>query len=132
MVGSRWLAIRLVAMGATLVICAAQEQAVVRASEQGMASWYGPSFNGQVSASGEVYNSGEMTAAHRTLPFGTKVRVRRLDTEESVDVRFNDRVRLVDWRVVGVCLGAGRLLGLTDPGVVEGALGVVESAEAEG
>src|SRR5687768_16367031 len=62
-----------------------------RASETGVASWYGPGFHGQATASGEPYDQNAMTAAHRTLPLGTRVRVTNLDNRRTVQVRVNDR-----------------------------------------
>ncbi|HSM82513.1 MAG TPA: septal ring lytic transglycosylase RlpA family protein, partial [Nodosilinea sp.] len=64
---------------------------VVTSTLTGMASWYGPGFHGRRSASGEVFNQNALTAAHRTLPFGTQVRVTNLSTGRSVVVRINDR-----------------------------------------
>ena len=69
----------------------AQAQTQPAPVEQGIASWYGGPFEGQRAASGETYRQAELTAAHRTLAFGTKVRVRRLDSGQSVVVRINDR-----------------------------------------
>ena len=63
----------------------------VAADEEGLASWYGEPYHGRVAASGEIYDMEEMTAAHRTLPFGTTVRVHRVDTGGNVVVRINDR-----------------------------------------
>ena len=62
-----------------------------RVVQSGRASWYGPGFHGRRTASGETFNTNELTAAHRTLPFGTKVRVVNKKTGKSVVVRINDR-----------------------------------------
>ncbi len=59
--------------------------------ETGIASWYGPGFNGRVTANGEVYNQDDLTAAHRTLPMPSIVRVTNLDNGRSIKVRINDR-----------------------------------------
>ena len=108
----RWLAIRLAVTGVALATCGrAQAQALAPAVEEGVASWYGPSFDGQRSASGEIFDSGQMTAAHRTLPFGTRVRVRRLDSEESIVVRINDRGPWVDSRIIDLSYAAAQRLG---------------------
>ena len=95
-----------------------------------MASWYGPSFEGRRAASGEIFDSGQLTAAHRTLPFGTKVRVRRLDSPETIVVRINDRGPFVESRIIDLSFAAAQLLGMTDPGVVPVALEIVEDPAA--
>ncbi len=103
----------------------AQDQPAAFAVEEGLASWYGTSFDGLRAASGEVFDSGQFTAAHRTLPFGTKVRVRRLDSEESIVVRINDRGPFVESRIIDLSYAAARRLGVTAPGIVRVALEVV-------
>jgi rare lipoprotein A len=108
----------------------AQVQPATPASEHGMASWYGVALNGQRSASGEIYDQEQLTAAHRTLPFGTKVRVRRLDSEESIVVRINDRGPYVESRIIDLSYAAARGLGMTDPGLVPVALEVIETPPA--
>jgi rare lipoprotein A len=124
----RWHAIRLAVTGVALVTCGrAQAQAPAPAVEEGVASWYGPSFDGQRAASGEIFDSGQMTAAHRTLPFGTRVRVRRLDSEESIVVRINDRGPWVDSRIIDLSYAAAQRLGMTDPGLFRVAVEVVEN-----
>jgi len=95
--------------------------------EQGLASWYGGPFNGQRAASGEVFDQEQLTAAHRTLAFGTKVRVRRLDCARSIVVRINDRGPYVPSRIIDLSYAAARGLGMTDPGLVPVALEVIEA-----
>lgn len=85
-------------------------------SEQGVASWYGPGFDGKRTASGEVYDMEEMTAAHRRLPFGTRVQVTNLDNGRRVVVRINDRGPFVDNRIIDVSLAAARDLDMLGPG----------------
>ncbi len=97
---------------------AATAQSVQRPSESGFASWYGAPYHGQRSASGEIYDQEKLTAAHRTLPFGTRVRVHRLDGEGSVVVRINDRGPFVKSRVVDLSHAAAVQLGITGGGVV--------------
>ena len=82
----------------------------------GEASWYGPGFYGNRTASGEVYRRGTMTAAHRSLPFGTKVRVTNLWNGRSVVIRINDRGPFVDHRILDLGHGAANTLGLTSSG----------------
>ena len=84
---------------------------------QGWASWYGPGFHGNLSASGERFNQYAMTAAHKTLPFGTKVRVTNLDNGHSVVVRINDRGPFTPGRVIDLSAAAARVLGMIHSGV---------------
>ncbi|MCW6037346.1 septal ring lytic transglycosylase RlpA family protein [Spirulina subsalsa FACHB-351] len=84
---------------------------------RGVASWYGPNFHGRRSASGEIYNQNAMTAAHRTLPFGTRVRVTNLNNGRSVVVRINDRGPFIAGRVIDLSRGAAQEIGLIRSGV---------------
>ena len=83
----------------------------------GLASWYGQRHHGQATASGEVFDMNKMTAAHRTLPFGTRVKVTNVENGRSVVVRVNDRGPWVKDRVIDVSRAAGRALGMTGEGV---------------
>lgn len=85
--------------------------------ERGIASWYGPGFYGRPTASGETYTGRELTAAHRTLPFGTVVRVTRLDNRRAVEVRINDRGPFVRGRIIDLSTRAGRQIGLDVDGI---------------
>ena len=85
----------------------------------GEASWYGPGFFGNRTANGEVYRRGTMTAAHRTLPFGTKVRVTNLWNGRSEVIRINDRGPFVHHRVIDLGHGAASSLGLTASGIAQ-------------
>ena len=78
----------------------------------GEASWYGPGFYGNRTASGEIYRPGTMTAAHRTLPFGTLVEVTNPSSGKSVTVRINDRGPFHGNRVIDVSRAAASQLGL--------------------
>jgi len=104
----------------------AQVQPAV-ALEHGMASWYGGAFSGQRAASGELYDEEQLTAAHRTLPFGARVLVRRLDSGVSLVVRINDRGPYVASRVIDLSYAAARRLGMTDPGLVPVSLEVLDA-----
>jgi len=79
-----------------------------------LASWYGPNFHGRTTANGETYNMYGLTAAHKTLPFGTKLRV---CYEGCVDVRINDRGPFIGARELDLSYGAAQAVGLIDPGV---------------
>jgi rare lipoprotein A len=86
---------------------------------RGLASWYGPKFHGRRTASGERYDMHGLTAAHKTLPFGTKVRVRSVQTGKEVVVRINDRGPYKRSRIIDLSLGAITALGLRHRGVTE-------------
>jgi rare lipoprotein A len=88
----------------------------VKAQQQGMASWYGPGFSGNPTASGEVFNPQNMTAAHHSLPFGTQVRVTNLDNGRSVVVRVNDRLGHAS-RVIDLSTAAAQVLGIVNSGI---------------
>ena len=85
-------------------------------SEEGVASYYADSLQGNLTASEEPYDKDAMTAAHRTLPFGTKVKVSNLDNGKSVVVIINDRGPHVQNRLIDVSGAAARQLGLLDSG----------------
>lgn len=85
-------------------------------SEEGVASWYGPQFHGRMTASGERYDKHEMTAAHRTLPMPSIVRVTRLDTGVSVKVRINDRGPFSRSRIIDVSQAAAEKLSMIRSG----------------
>ena len=90
-----------------------------RPIDQGLASWYGPKFHGRRTASGERYDMHALTAAHKTLPFGTKVRVRSVHTGKEVVVRINDRGPYKHSRIIDLSLGAITALGARHRGVTE-------------
>jgi rare lipoprotein A len=84
----------------------------------GRASWYGPAHHGRPTASGERFDMHALTAAHRTLPFGTRLRVVNLDNDRAVDVRINDRGPHVPGRILDLSYAAARALGAVEAGVV--------------
>lgn len=98
-----------------------------RELERGHASWYGGRFHGRRTASGENYNKYALTAAHKTLPFGTIVRVRSVALGREVDVRINDRGPFAPGRVIDVSQAAAEALGLMDAGVAEVSLHVSDT-----
>ena len=83
----------------------------------GAASWYGPKFHGRQTANGERFNMDALTAAHRTLPFGTKVRVVNPDNGKAVVVRINDRGPYAGHRVIDLSRKAAQSIGLMRKGV---------------
>ena len=83
---------------------------------KGMASWYGYPYQGRPTASGEIYNMYDMTAAHLTLPFSTRVRVHDLDNGKSVDVRINDRGPFIPGRIIDLSYAAAQAVGMAGAG----------------
>jgi rare lipoprotein A len=83
----------------------------------GGASWYGPGFHGKTAASGEVFNENAMTAAHRSLPFGTKVMVKDQRTGKEVQVTINDRGPFHGSRIIDLSKAAATKLGFRNRGV---------------
>ena len=92
---------------------------LVISTHSGEASWYGPGLYGNRTANGEVFRPGTMTAAHRTLPFGTRVRVTNLWNGRRAVVRINDRGPFAGDRVIDLAHGAARELGLMSSGIAE-------------
>lgn len=86
--------------------------------EEGNASWYGVPFNGRRASNGEIYDMYKLTAAHRTLPFETVVRVTNLNNGKSTTVRITDRGPFVDNRIIDLSLAAAREIESVGPGVV--------------
>lgn len=84
--------------------------------DRGIASWYGPGFHGNLTASGEPYDMDTLTAAHRTLPFGTVVEVRNRDNGRSVQVKINDRGPFVRGRIIDLSREAAGRIGMIGPG----------------
>lgn len=97
----------------------------------GWASWYGPGFDGNLSASGERFNQNDLTAAHRNLPFGTLVMVRNLDNGRSVVVRINDRGPYVGDRLIDLSAGAASVLGMMGSGVAPVEIEVIAPKQPE-
>ncbi len=82
------------------------------------ASWYGPKFHGKNTANGETYNQSALTAAHKTLPFGTLLQITNLKNRKSVIVRINDRGPYIEGRDLDLSKGTARALGILKKGVV--------------
>jgi rare lipoprotein A len=126
-----WLALGLVAVilvvaGVALLGCAADAEArrparATKEVQEGHASYYGDGFDGRRTASGERYDPRKLTAAHRSLPLGTRVRVTRTSggvDGPSVEVRVNDRCGCTHGRVIDLSLAAARRLHMLGSGVV--------------
>lgn len=92
----------------------------------GIASWYGAPYDGRPSANGEIYDMHKLTAAHRTLPFDTRVRVTNLLNDRDVDVRITDRGPFVDGRIIDLSRAAAERIDLIRPGIVRVKLQVLD------
>lgn len=94
--------------------------------ETGLASWYAEPYHGRRSASGEIYDKEQLTAAHRTLPFETWVEVTNLGNQRTVEVRITDRGPFVEGRIIDLSLAAARALDMVRDGVVPVRLRVLD------
>lgn len=102
--------------------------------QRGIASWYGKKFHGKKTSSGEIYNMYELSAAHKTLPLGTYVRVYNLKNSKNIDVRINDRGPFVRGRIIDLSYAAAKKLGIVDSGTAPVeivALGAAAKPEAK-
>src|SRR3954470_3327455 len=99
--------------------CAAVSGAEAKSIQSGGASWYGPGFHGKKTASGERFNTHALTAAHRSLPFGSRVRVTNPRTGRSVVVRINDRGPFAGGRVIDLSKAAAQAVGISGVGRVK-------------
>ncbi len=97
--------------------------------QTGVASWYGPNFQGNPTASGEVFDMNEMTAAHKSLPFNTRVRVVDLSSGKRVVVRINDRGPFIKDRIIDLSRRAAERLGIIDTGTARVGLKVLKWGE---
>jgi rare lipoprotein A (RlpA)-like double-psi beta-barrel protein len=95
---------------------------------RGEASWYGPGFHGKKTASGEIYDQMKLTAAHKTLPLGTKTRVTNVENGNTVQVEINDRGPFVQGRVIDLSRAAARVLGFIQSGTAPVRLELVDEA----
>jgi rare lipoprotein A len=101
------------------------------ATQEGVASWYGPGFHGRRTSSGEIYNQYDLTAAHQTLPHGTRVRVTNLTNGRSVLVRINDRGPFVDDRIIDLSYTAAQRIEMIGPGTAPVRIEVVRPGWVE-
>lgn len=90
--------------------------AETRVSQTGIASWYGPGFHGKATASGVIYDQNELTAAHQTLPLGTKVMVTNLENGSSTEVLVNDRGPFAKGRIIDLSYAAAQSIDMIGPG----------------
>jgi rare lipoprotein A len=109
----------------TLAACGGSKKAF---TQSGQGSYYADKFNGRATTSGEIYRPGKMTAAHNTLPFGTRIKVTNVRNGRSVKVTVNDRGPHVKGRIVDVSRKAATKLDLVEAGVVPVQLKVIKAA----
>ena len=126
---SLWLVCLLLATGCATGRPTRGDVAVLNGSTaSGQASWYGRPHHGRRTASGEIYDMNKMTAAHRTLPLGTRVLVTNRDNGRTVEVRINDRGPFRKSRVLDLSYAAARSLGAVGEGVIPVTLKIVTGA----
>jgi rare lipoprotein A len=136
----RWLRILLVAMAPLACTKAAPPSRPIPPSQpatsapretpkvqEGVASWYGPGFHGNRTSSGETYDMYQMTAAHQTLPLGTRVLVTNLENSRTVEVVVNDRGPFAKERVIDLSYSAARVLEMVGPGIARVRVEILES-----
>ena len=90
--------------------------ATVQPAHIGEASWYGPGFEGKKTASGEIFDDSKLTAAHKTIPLGSKAKVTNLTNGKTVEVKINDRGPFIEGRMVDLSRAAAKALGMIDRG----------------
>jgi len=97
----------------------------------GTASWYGDRFHGRLTANGEIYNMHDLTAAHRALPFGTKILVTNLKNDLSVTLRVNDRGPYIHGRFLDVSFGAASQLNFVNSGLADVRVEIIQPNSRE-
>ena len=98
-------------------------------TETGLASWYGRPYHGRRAANGEIYDMEKLTAAHRTLPFDTWLRVANLDNSKTVEVRITDRGPFVEGRIIDLSHAAARAIDMLGPGTARVRLEVIRTPD---
>ena len=98
-----------------------------RVSQTGIASWYGPGFHGKATASGDVYNQNDMTAAHQTLPLGSKVMVTNMENGRAAEVLVNDRGPFAKGRIIDLSYAAAQSIDMVGPGTALVRVDVLDS-----
>jgi rare lipoprotein A len=98
-----------------------------RLSQTGIASWYGPGFHGSATASGDIYNQGDLTAAHQTLPLGARVSVTNLENGSSTQVTINDRGPFAKGRIIDLSYAAAQSINMVGPGTALVRVNVIDS-----
>lgn len=115
----KWLKLTLVLSLATILGACVPSFTSLPNTEEGVASWYGPGFHGNLTANGEVFDTRKLTAAHQTLPFDTLVRVTNLENAQSVVVRINDRGPFVGGRIIDLSEAAAERIDMIGSGTAQ-------------
>ena len=121
-----FVALATLAGSLAMASCAVRPSLRSVATQEGLASYYSNDFNGRKTSSGEIFDNRRFTAAHRTYPFGTVVRVTNLETEVTVTVRINDRGPVKPERVIDLTYAAAKELGIIRAGLGHVRLDVIE------
>ena len=108
------------------VVVARPAPAAPRVVQTGAASWYGQAHHGKKTTSGEAFDMYALTAAHRSLPLGTRIRVTNVANGRAVDVRINDRGPVIPGRIIDLSYGAARALGAVGDGVFRVRIAILE------
>jgi rare lipoprotein A len=132
----RWSCVlALVPVGLLLASCGKKHHVIrappsvpsLHSGETGMASWYGHPYHGRAAANGEIYDMEKLTAAHRTFPFGTWVRVTNLANDKAVEVRIIDRGPFVGGRIIDLSHAAAKVIGMVGAGIARVRLDIVSA-----
>ena len=117
--------------GLLVIFCCFISVAASAQFQTGKASFYADKFEGHLTANGEKYRHSRLTAAHKTLPFGTKVRVTNLGNNKSVDVVINDRGPYADGRIIDLSKSAAEVLGFVSQGLADVRLEVIDAGSGK-
>jgi rare lipoprotein A len=120
-------ALTLLGVVAIMSGCARARLFPAASGQTGIASWYGPTFHGRETSNREIYDMYDLTAAHQTLPFGTRVMVTNLENHRTAAVRINDRGPFVKNRIIDLSYAAARLLGMIGPGTAPVRIDILKS-----
>ena len=90
-----------------------------RSAHVGEASWYGPGFDGKKTASGDIFDDSKLTAAHKTIPLGSKAKITNLTNGKTVEVKINDRGPFIEGRIVDLSHAAAKSLGIIERGIAK-------------
>src|SRR5262244_3273566 len=101
-----------------------------RITQTGIGSWYGPGFHGKATASGVIYDQNDLTAAHQTLPLGTRILVTNLDNGRSLELTVNDRGPFAKGRILDLSYASAQALAAVGPGTIPVRIEVIDSGAA--
>jgi len=116
---------------ASLILSSCGPEVTRKTNQMGLASFYGPGFDGNQTANGEIFDQNALTAAHRHLAFNSIVLVIDMNTGKTVTVRINDRGPFIENRIIDLSIGAAEELGIIQAGVAEVHIIVIGKAEPQ-